>query len=192
MLELLKTKDITQRNVVDAVRRINDVILTDHKSIQTLQSELAERDERLLKEIKSLEDKVDAGFGKTNQQLASMGQEIQGTNRRLDAMDQRFESIDQEIKGTNQRLDAMDQRFESIDQEIQGTNQRLDAMDQRFESMDRRFESMDRRFESMDQRFESMDQRLEKVEFSITQMKDSVVKEQKETNALLRQLIASK
>ena len=69
MLELLKTDDITQANMLDAVKRINEVIMTDHKSIQTLQHELAERDEKLLTEISGVK------------------KELQGANKRLASLD---------------------------------------------------------------------------------------------------------
>ena len=64
------------------------------------------------------------------------------TNRRLDAMDERFDGIDR-------RLDAMDERFDGIDR-------RLDAMDERFDGIDRRLDAMDERLDGMDQRIGSL------------------------------------
>ena len=62
MLELLDTEKITGDNIIDAVKRINAVIISDHKSMQTLQQELTHRDEKLLEAINDLENKVDQRF----------------------------------------------------------------------------------------------------------------------------------
>lgn len=80
MLELLKTDNITQENMLEAVRRINETILRDHKSMKTLQRELADRDEKLLNEISGVK------------------KELQGTNQRLESLE----------KSTNKRLESLE------------------------------------------------------------------------------------
>ncbi len=86
MLELLKTEDINQSNVVEAVRLLNQVILNDHKSIQTLQQELAQRDEKLLEavhEIKDEQQKMRQQQHKMWQEQQKMRQEQQNTRQDL-------------------------------------------------------------------------------------------------------------
>lgn len=75
------------------------------------------------------------------------------TNRRLDAMDERFDRIDR-------RLDAMDERFDGIDR-------RLDAMDERLDAMDERLDGMDQRIGSLTIQVSDSAKRLKNIEMTL-------------------------
>ena len=97
MLELLKTNDITQENMLEAVKRINEVIFTDHKSIQTLQHELAERDEKLLNEITGV--KI----------------ELQGTNKHLESLESSQGKMVDRLGSLESSQGKMVDRLESLE-----------------------------------------------------------------------------
>ncbi len=105
------------------------------------------------------------------------------SNRRFEAMDQRFEQQVAELRAfredsnrrfeqqaaelqafredSNRRFEAVDRRFEAVDRHFEAIDQRFKAVDQRFEAVDRRFEAVDRRFEAVDQRFDRLESRME-------------------------------
>ncbi len=129
MLELLDTEEITDDNIIDAVKRINAVIISDHKSIQTLQQELTSRDEKLLEAVHDLENKVDHGFHE-------MKGEQQKTNEHLDELENKvdhgFHEMKSEQQKTNEHLDELENKvdhgFHEMKGEQQKANEHLDEM----------------------------------------------------------------
>ena len=57
------------------------------------------------------------------------------TNRRLDAMDERFDGIDRRLDAMDERLDGIDRRLDAMDERLNGMDERLDGMDQRIGSL---------------------------------------------------------
>ena len=74
--KLFKTESITEKNVVEAVRHINQTLLEDHKVIQVLQEELAARDVKLLNEVHDLKEVTYQGFQEVTASIDGLRQEM--------------------------------------------------------------------------------------------------------------------
>lgn len=80
---LFKTAQI---NATNRLKALNEQFLTDHKSIQTLQKELAKRDEKLLGEIQKLSQETHPNFSELNE---TMNQGFQEVLSQFDAKNQK-------------------------------------------------------------------------------------------------------
>ena len=91
-MSLFHTENIDETNVVEALKELNQAFIDDHKTIQTLQKELAERDERLLK-------KIDSGFNETNMRLENLEGRVESLEEKVDAG---FKNLSSEMQQTRE------------------------------------------------------------------------------------------
>lgn len=79
-----------------------------------------------------LDAKVEAGFGRMDDEFAKV--------------DKRFAEVDQRFAGVDQRFTEIDHRFDLVDQQFQHVNQRLDKVEGGVEALAR---EMNSRFDSL-------------------------------------------
>lgn len=130
--KLFRTEDITEKTVVEATKRLNDVVikLADHGleralEVKTELKELKQEMHGVKQEIIKLGGKFDnlekvQRVGNERLDKLEIGQK--GTNQRLD-------KLEVGLQGTNQRLDKLEIGQQGLRQEVHGTNDRLDNLD---------------------------------------------------------------
>ena len=103
---------------MEAVKRLNDVAIADHQTMQTLQQELAERDEKLLQ-------KIDEGFQETNQHLESLETTVSDG---FQEMSGQFDKMEEAQKETNQHLESLESGQTELKNEVSGLREEVSGL----------------------------------------------------------------
>lgn len=128
-MEQFATDQITQANMLQALRCLNDVVADNRKSIQVLQHEIASRDEKLLERLVSLQTTVQEGFQEMSGKFDSVEGELKTVNVKLDSLDNRLININNRLESIDNRLITVEVRLESIDNRLVNTEKRLESLE---------------------------------------------------------------
>ncbi|QLE44839.1 methyltransferase domain-containing protein [Nostoc sp. C052] len=92
---------------------------------------------------------------------------MQGLDKRLIAMDDRFPGLDERLVAMNNSIQGLDERLIAMDNRLPELDERLVTLDNSIQQLDRRLIAVENRFQGLDERLVTLDNSIQGIDDSL-------------------------